>query len=155
MRLSRINFNTAIIQFTSLWFIFMCWESWYYELLRWKHSVCVFWKCWRHSEKTRGARKNCFWAVLKKILKVSNDKCHLVSSINERFLINIIYEVIKHSNDKKLLRVDLNNRLGFDTHVINICNRVSKKLYALARISHFMSIHKQRITMKASEKPPE
>ena len=87
-------------------------------------------------------------------------------------------EVIKHSNDKKLLRVDLNNRLGFDlgckyllheyqnlvdlnnrlgfdTHAINICNRVSKKLYALARISHFMSIHKQRITMKASEKPPE
>ena len=64
-------------------------------------------------------------------------------------------EVIKHSNDKKLLRVDLNNRLGFDTHAINICNRASKKLYALARISHFMSIHKQRITMKASEKPPE
>ena len=64
-------------------------------------------------------------------------------------------EVIKHSNDKKLLRVDLNNRLGFDTQAINICNRVSKKLYALARISHFMSIHKQRITMKASEKPPE
>ena len=86
---------------------------------------------------------------------MSNDKCHLVSSINERFLINIMNEVIKHSNDKKLLRVDLNNRLGFDTHVINICDRVSKKLYALARISHFMSIHKQRITMKASEKPPE
>ena len=67
----------------------------------------------------------------------------------------MINEVIKHSNDEKLLRVNLNNRLGFDTHVTNICNRVSKKLYVVARTSHFMSIHKQRITMKVSEKPPK
>ena len=43
----------------------------------------------------------------------------------------------------------MNNRLGFDTHVANICNRVSKKLHALARISQYMSIHKRRMTMKA------
>ena len=43
----------------------------------------------------------------------------------------------------------MNNRLGFDTHVANICNRVSKKLYALARISQYMNIHKQIMTMKA------
>ena len=39
---------------------------------------------------------------------------------------------------KKLLGVNLNNRLGVETHVRNICDRVSKKLHALARI---MSIH--------------
>ena len=43
----------------------------------------------------------------------------------------------------------MNNRLGFDTHVANICSRVSKKLHALARISQYMSIHKRRMTMKA------
>ena len=43
----------------------------------------------------------------------------------------------------------MNNRLGFDTHVANICNRVSKKLHALARISQYMNIHKWRMTMKA------
>ena len=39
--------------------------------------------------------------------------------------------------------------MGFDTHAANICNRVSKKLHALARISQFMNIHKRRMTMKA------
>ena len=36
---------------------------------------------------------------------------------------------------KKLLGDNLNERVGFDTYVTNICNRVSKKLQALARIS--------------------
>ena len=62
---------------------------------------------------------------------------------------NIDIEVIKNSNDKKLLEVSLNNRLGFDTHVTNICTRVNKKLHNLAKIPQFMSIHKQRMTMKA------
>ena len=43
----------------------------------------------------------------------------------------------------------MNERLHFDTHVTNICNRVSKKLHILPRISQFMSILKRRITMKA------
>ena len=48
-----------------------------------------------------------------------------------------------------MLGIDLNNRLGFDNHVANICNRVSKKLHALARILQFMNIHKRRMTMHA------
>ena len=39
--------------------------------------------------------------------------------------------------------------LGFDTHITNICNRVRKKLHALARISQFMIIRKRRMIMKA------
>ena len=46
-------------------------------------------------------------------------------------------------------RIYLNYRLDFDTHVANICNRLGKKLYALARISEYMNIHKRRVTMKA------
>ena len=76
-------------------------------------------------------------------------KCHLILSTDEPFSINIDNEVIKNSNNKKLLGINLNNRIGFDTHVANICNRVSKKLHALARISQFMNIHKRRMTMKA------
>ena len=59
-------------------------------------------------------------------------------------------EAIVNSNHKKLLGVNVNKRLGFDTHITtNICNRVNKKLRLLARISQFMNIHKRRITMKA------
>ena len=66
------------------------------------------------------------------LLKPNADKCRLILSMDEPFSINIDNEVIKSSTDKKLLGVNLNNRLGFDTHVPNICNLVSKKLHALA-----------------------
>ena len=49
---------------------------------------------------------------------------------------------------KKLLGVNFNNRLGFDSHVTNMCNRVIKKLYALTKVWQFMGIHKRRMTMK-------
>ena len=68
---------------------------------------------------------------------------------NVIFSINMDNELIKNSNNKKLLGINLNNRLGFDTHVTNICNRVNRKLHALARISQLVNIHKQRTTMKA------
>ena len=64
---------------------------------------------------------------------------------NEPFSINIDNEIIKNSNKKKLLGINLNNRLGFHIHVANICNRVSKKLHALARISQYINIHKRRM----------
>ena len=66
-------------------------------------------------------------------LKANADKCHLILSTDEPFSINIDNKVIKSSNNKKLLETNLNNRLDFDTHVINIYNRVGKKLNALAR----------------------
>ena len=55
-------------------------------------------------------------------------------------LIYVDDEIIKNSNNKKLLGIILNNRLGFDTHVANICNRVSKKFHALARSSQYINI---------------
>ena len=69
-------------------------------------------------------------------------------STDEFFSIKIDHKVIKNSNNKKLLGINLNNRLGFDTHVTIICNRVSKKLHASARILRFMNIHKRRMKMK-------
>ena len=100
-------------------------------------------------EKLEEVGKVLFEWFSNKFLKASADKCHLILSTDEPFLINIDNEVIKNSNNKKLLGINLNNRLGFDTHVANICNRVSKKFYALARISQYMNIHKRRMIMKA------
>ena len=48
-----------------------------------------------------------------------------------------------------MLGINLNNRVGFDTHVANICNWMRKKLHALARISQFTNIHKRKMAMKA------
>ena len=87
--------------------------------------------------------------VFKQFLKSNADKCNVILSMDEPFSINIDNEVIKNSNNKKLLGINLNNRMGLDPHVANICNRGSKKLHALSRISQLMNIHKRRMTMKA------
>ena len=73
---------------------------------------------------------------------------HLVLSTDEPFSINRWWSH-QNINNKKLWGINLNNSLGSDTYATNICNRVSKKLHALARISQFMNIHKRRMTMKA------
>ena len=103
-------------------------------------------------EKLEEVGKVLFEWISDNFLKANTDTCPLILSTDEPFTTNIEViknEVIKNSNNKKLLGINLNNRLGFDTHVANICSRVSKKLHALARISQYMSIHKRRMTMKA------
>ena len=100
-------------------------------------------------EKLEEVGKVLFEWFSNNFLKANAEKCHLILWTDEPFSINIDNEVIKNSSNKKLLRINLNNRIGFDTHVANICKRVSKKLHALTRISQFMNIHKRRMTMKA------
>ena len=100
-------------------------------------------------EKLEEVGKVLFEWFPNNFLKSNADKCHLILSTDEPFSIKIDNEVIKNSNNRKLLGINLNNRLGFDSHVANICSRVRKKSHALARISQYMSIHKRRMTMKA------
>ena len=79
-------------------------------------------------EKLEEVEKVLFEWFSNNFLKANADKCHLILSTDEPYLINIDNEVIKNRNNKKLLGINWNNRLGIDTHVINICNRVSKKI---------------------------
>ena len=71
--------------------------------------------------------------VFKHFLKANVAKWCLTLSTDEPFSINIDNEVNKNSTDKKLLGVNLNNRLGFDSCITNICKQVSKKLHSLAK----------------------
>ena len=73
--------------------------SWYYELCRWQNSECVFGKCWHHTRKTRGNRKSTFEIVFKQFCKA---KCWQMSSYIKK--------------NKQLLKINLNNRLGFSIH---------------------------------------
>ena len=97
-------------------------------------------------EKLEEAGKILFEWFSNNFLMADADKCHLILSTDKPFSIKIDNKVIENSNDKKLLGVNLNNKLGVDIHVTNICYQVSKILHALARISQFMSIHKWRMT---------
>ena len=73
-------------------------------------------------EKLEEVEKVLFKQFSNNFLKANADKCHLILSTDEPSSINVGNEVIKNSSNKKLLGINLNNRLGFDTHVANICN---------------------------------
>ena len=49
----------------------------------------------------------------------------------------------------KLLGVEIDRTLSFDEHITSLCRKAGKKLYVLARLSHFMCTNKKRVLMKA------
>ena len=50
---------------------------------------------------------------------------------------------------KKLLGINIDNKLSFDEHVTGLCRKASQKLHALSRISHFMKTQQRQIIMKS------
>ena len=82
-------------------------------------------------------------------MKVNHNKCHLLSSAQDERNIQIANMAIKCSKSKKLLEIVLDNKLKFDKHVENICQKASKKLNALARVTNRMELPKRRILMNA------
>ena len=77
------------------------------------------------------------------------DKCHLLTRTSEEVSVKIENEIIKNSLQEKLLGIVINNRLTFDPHVQSLCKKAGEKLHALARISYYMNISKNRSIMNA------
>ena len=71
-------------------------------------------------EKLEESKKKLFQWFSNNFLKKTLAKYHLILSKDEFVIDN---QVIKDSSDKKQLRVNLNNRLDFDTDVTKICKR--------------------------------
>ena len=56
---------------------------------------------------------------------------------------------ITNSNSEIILGITFGNELNFNEHVSNVYKKVSNKLHALARVSHYMSTDKKRLIMIA------
>ena len=83
-------------------------------------------------------------------LKANPEKFYLVlSDKSPMYCIHIGNEVIGNSANKKLLGVKIDNKFTFDNHVSDICLKVSSKLHALSRTSHFMTISQRKNVFKA------
>ena len=76
-------------------------------------------------------------------MKANAEKCHLLLSLSNDAEANIGEAIIKSRNDEKLLGVIIDNKLNFEKHVNNICDKASQKLNALARVSSYMDLHKR------------
>ena len=63
-------------------------------------------------------------------------KCHLILSTNGPAKIQIGESLIESTNCEKLLSVTTDSKPSFDKHIKTICKKVTKKLRALARVTH-------------------
>ena len=81
--------------------------------------------------------------------KANADKCHLLLSTKEKLKANISNYTIINSDKEKLLGVTIDNHLKFESHIKNLCSKTSQKLYALSRVSSYMSLKQRRMIIEA------
>ena len=82
-------------------------------------------------------------------LKANPGKSHLLLSSKSSIEMFIDDQKIQSSTSETLLGVTIDSELNFEEHLSSICNRVSKKLIALARIANLMSFENRRKIFKA------
>ena len=82
-------------------------------------------------------------------MKVNHDKWHLLLRTQDEANIQIANSTMKCSKLKKLLGIVLDNKLKFYKHVENICQKASKTLNALAKITNYLELPKRRILVNA------
>ena len=82
-------------------------------------------------------------------MKANPDKYHFLHTANIDLTVKIDQMEIKGSEKENLLGVLIDKRLNFEPHVKSLCNKVSQKLNALARVSHYINFEQRRMIMKA------
>ena len=75
-------------------------------------------------------------------MKLNQEKFHLLVSGNksENVWADIGHAKIWEIPKQKLLGVVIDHDIGFDGYVSSLCRKADKKLPALARLSHYMSL---------------
>ena len=82
-------------------------------------------------------------------LKANPDKFHLLlSDPNEELSMVFGNCEVKNSISQKLLGVTLDNKMSFDKHVSTLCDKASRKLHALSRVSNFMTLNQRKTIMQ-------
>ena len=82
-------------------------------------------------------------------MKANPDKYHFLLTGTNELTLKIDQCQIKSSKEEKLLGITIDNKLSFDAHVNNMCNKVSQKLNALTRIANYINPDQRRVVMKA------
>ena len=67
------------------------------------------------------------------MMKANPDKCHLLLNRDCELGIKVGNMSIENSKYEKLLGIEVDNKLNFNMHVVNLCKKASRKMHALAR----------------------
>ena len=81
-------------------------------------------------------------------MKANPGKCHLLLSTKSPKVVSIDRIQITSSTAETLLGITIDSELNFENHLSAICNKVSRKVSALGRISNYMPLEKRRIVME-------
>ena len=81
-------------------------------------------------------------------IKANLEKSHLLCSTLEDANIQISNATINCLRSQKLLDIVYDNKLKFDKHIENICQKANRKLNTLARVTNYMKLPKRRIMNK-------
>ena len=95
-----------------------------------------------------GSKKLYTWLANNQT-KVDHGKFHLLCSTPESTCIQTEYFTVKYCKGKTLLGININNKLTFHVHVGTIGQKVYRKLNALAKITKYMELPKNRILMNS------
>ena len=96
------------------------------------------------NELENDSRIIIYWYV-SNCLKPNPDKWHLLLSYTGNDItISIHDKETSNSSYEKILGVYFDNKLNFKTHINKLCKKASQRLYALARMSNFMSCQEKK-----------
>ena len=56
-------------------------------------------------------------------LKANPDKCHVLINTDENVALKIKNETITNSSNQELLGILINNKFGFNEHIISVCKK--------------------------------
>ena len=85
-------------------------------------------------------------------IKLNENKCHFMvfgERTNEDLSINIGSCAVNNSKEEKLLGILIDTNLSFEKHISNICQKAGNKLFALSRMSTYLSTDKLKLLMRA------
>ena len=83
-------------------------------------------------------------------MKLNQGKCHFILAGNtpEMLWAKVGEEMIWESNSEKLLGLEIDNYLNFNKHLSNLCQKVSGKVSALARMVKILPFDGKRLILK-------
>ena len=82
-------------------------------------------------------------------MKGSTDKCHFIISSNDSSGFKIGNSLIKSSDREEPLGVKIDAKLTFDDHIKDMCRKANSKLWALGRVTPYMSLGKKKLLINS------
>ena len=101
------------------------------------------------NELETAALKIFEWLEINQMIGNADKSQLILNSSDKEIFISILNEKIYNSECAKILGVKCDNSLTFEQHITKLCNEVSNKISALARMAPFMNESKRRTIMNA------